>query len=347
MKMSELGQTGIQVSRTCLGTMTFGNQNSAAEGHAQLDMAVEYGVNFFDTAEMYAFPVDAKTYGRSEEILGSWVKAKGNRDKVVIATKVTSKGPRFPHIRDGNPKLNRNHIRQAVDDSLRRLQTDYIDLYQTHWPERPTNYFSRLGYDHDDNEADWTPLEETLDALAEQVNAGKIRSVGVSNETPWGVGNMLALADASGLPRIASIQNPYNLLSRAFDIGLAEIAIREKCGLLAYSPLGFGALSGKYLNDQLPDGSRHKLFPSYQRYFTPNANIATQKYHQVARDHGLNLAQMALAFVNSQRFLTSTIIGATSLEQLRQNLESEPITLDKAVVEAIERIHADNPNPSP
>lgn len=347
MKMNELGRTGIRVSRICLGTMTFGSQNTEAEGHAQLDMAADHGVNFLDTAEMYSFPVDAKTYGRSEEIIGSWVKAKSNRDKVVIATKIASTGARFAHVRDGDPKLNRAHIRQAVDASLKRLQTDYIDLYQTHWPERPANYFSRLGYDHDDSATDWTPLEETLDALAEQVKAGKIRSVGVSNETPWGLSKLLTLAESSGLPRIASIQNPYNLVCRAFDVGLAEIAIREDCGLLAYSPLGFGALTGKYLNGQLPKGSRHELYPSYRRYFTPNAVVATEKYLQIAQENGLNMAQMALAYVNSRRFLTSNIIGATNLEQLKLNLASEHLQLDPTVIKAIESIHADNPNPSP
>ncbi len=347
MKINELGRTGIRVSRLCLGTMTYGSQNTEEEGHAQMDLAVDHGVNFFDTAEMYSFPVDAKTYGRSEEAIGSWMQARGNRDKVVIATKIASTGSRFAHVRDGDPKLNRTHIRQAVDASLKRLKTDYIDLYQTHWPERPTNYFSRLGYEHDDSATDWTPLEETLDALAEQVTAGKIRAIGVSNETPWGVGKLLSLAESAGLPRIASIQNPYNLLCRTFDIGLAEVAIRENCGLLAYSPLGFGALTGKYLNGALPEGSRHKRYPSYMRYFNQNAVVATEKYFKLATDHGLNLAQMALIYVNSRQFLTSNIIGATNLEQLKMNLATEDMTLSPDVLSAIESIHNENSNPAP
>lgn len=347
MKMNELGTSGIQVSRICLGTMTFGSQNTEAEGHAQMDMAIDHGVNFIDTAEMYSFPVNPDTCGRSEEIIGSWMKSRKNRDHVVIATKVVSTGARFQHVRDGNPKLNRTHIRQAVDASLKRLQTDRIDLYQTHWPERPSNYFSRLGYEHDDTASDGTPLEETLEALSEQVQAGKVRAIGVANETPWGVARLLSLAEQKGLSRIVSIQNPYNLLCRAFDIGLAEMAIREKCGLLAYSPLGFGVLSGKYLNGQLPEGSRHQLYPNYMRYFKPPSLEAVSKYAKIAESHGLNLAQMALSYVNSKRFLTSTIIGATTLEQLKTNLESEHLVLDPPVLEAIEAVHAENSNPAP
>ncbi len=348
MRTRKLGVSDLTVSQLCLGTMGWGSRNTEAEGHAQMDRALARGINFIDTAEMYpTYPVKPETVGRTEEIIGTWMKSRKNRDDVVIATKVASTGARFQHVRDGNPKLNRTHIRQAVDASLKRLQTDYIDLYQTHWPERPSNYFSRLGYEHDDDAPDGTPLEETLESLSEQVRAGKIRTIGVSNETPWGVAKLLSLADQKGLSRIVSIQNPYNLLCRAFDIGLAEMAIRENFGLLAYSPLGFGVLSGKYLNGQLPKGSRHQLYPDYMRYFKPPSLEAVAKYAKIAETHNLNLAQMALSYVNSKRFLTANIIGATTLEQLKTNLDSEHLVLDQAVVDAIEAVHTENSNPAP
>lgn len=346
MKMHTLGRTGISVSRICLGTMTFGHQNTEAEGHQQMDMAAEHGVNFFDSAEMYPFPANPKTYGRTDEIVGTWLAARGQRDKIVVATKIAGPGARFEHIRGGSLKFDRTHLIQAVDDSLARLRTDYIDLYQTHWPERPANYFGKLGYNHDAN-AEWTPFEEMLDVMAEIEKAGKVRAFGISNETPWGLMELMKLSESKGLPRMASIQNPYSLINRTFEVGLAEAAIRSVCGLLAYSPLGFGALTGKYLDGALPEGSRGALYPEFQRNFRPRGVEATARYVALAREHGLDPAQMAIAFVNSRDFLTSTIIGATNLEQLATNLASEDLELSDEVFSAIRDIHNDIPNPAP
>ena len=346
MQLNELGRTGIKVSRICLGTMTFGQQNTEDESHRQLDMAVDHGVNFIDTAEMYSFPGDPKTQGSTERIIGAWMKARGNRSQIVVATKITGPSSGLKYIRGGDLGFGGKQVAEAVDLSLKRLGTDYIDLYQTHWPERPANYFGRLGYDHDEN-ADFTPMEEQLDAFAEQVKAGKIRAFGVSNETAWGLMTFLEIAERTGLPRVACIQNPYNLLCRTFEIGLSEVAIREDCGLLAYSPLAFGALSGKYLGGEEPEGSRHKLFPQFGRYFKPAGVKATEAYVKLAGDHGLDPAQMALAFVNSRRFLTSNIIGATTMEQLQSNLVSEDMVLSEDVLTGIEAIHAEHANPAP
>jgi aryl-alcohol dehydrogenase-like predicted oxidoreductase len=343
MQMRKLGNTDIEVSRLCLGTMTFGEQNTEADAHEQLDRAVAFGIDFIDTAEMYPVPPKAETQGRTEAFIGSWLKHRGSRDDVIIATKAA--GPGLEHIR-GGPRLTREHIHQAVDASLERLQTDYIDLYQLHWPDRKTNFFGRLGYVHDQEE-DTTPLEETLSALGELVTAGKIRAIGLSNDTPWGVMQALRLADAMGLPRVASIQNPYNLLNRTFEVGLAEIAHREDVGLLAYSPLAFGMLTGKYLNGARPAGARLTLFERFQRYTNPLAEEATAAYVRIARDHDLDPAQMALAFVNSRSFLTSNIIGATTLEQLEDNLASESLKLNDEVLDAIEAVHRRIPNPCP
>ena len=346
MKMNELGRTGIKVSRLCLGTMTFGEQNTQAEGHRQLDMAMDHGVNFIDTAEAYSFPGKQETQGETERIIGSWMKARGNRGDVVIATKITGSAERRSYIRGGDLKFTREQVAEAVDLSLRRLGTDYIDLYQTHWPERPTNFFGKLDYVHDEA-ADFTPMEEQLDALAAQVKAGKVRAIGVSNETPWGLMKFLEIAERMGLPRVASIQNPFNLICRQFEVGLSEIAIREDCGLLAYSPLAFGALTGKYLNGNTPEGSRHALFPRFQRYFKSAGVKATEAYVALAQEHGLDPAGMALAYVNSRPFLTATILGATTEEQLSANLASEDMTLADEVVEGIEAIHAQHANPAP
>ena len=343
MQTRPLGTTGIEVSRLCLGTMTFGEQNSEAEAHEQLDRAVTFGINFIDTAEMYPVPPKAETQGRTERYIGSWLKQRGSRDDVIIATKAS--GPGLEHIR-GGPRLTRDHLHQAVDESLTRLQTDYVDLYQLHWPDRKTNFFGKLGYPYDDNE-DTTPLEETLAALKELVDAGKVRAIGLSNDTPWGVMRALQLAETLDLPRVASVQNPYNLLNRTFEVGLAEIAHREQVGLLAYSPLAFGVLSGKYLEGARPRGARLTLFERFQRYTNPQAEAAAAEYVKIARDAGVDPAQMALAFVNSRPFLTSNIIGATSMEQLESNLESESLRLDHDVLEAIEAIHQRQPNPAP
>ncbi len=346
MEYSRLGRTDIMVSRVCLGTMTFGEQNSEAEAHQQLDMAVAAGVTFIDTAEMYSFPARAETFGRSETIIGTWLKARAMRDKVIVATKITGPAPRFPYIRGGDLRFDRAHIEAAVDASLERLQTDYVDLYQLHWPERNTNFFGRLGYEHEDDDA-FTPLEDVLGVLADLVRAGKVRCIGLSNETPWGVMKFLALAEANGLPRMVSVQNPYNLLNRVFDVGLAEAAIREDCGLLAYSPLAFGVLSGKYLGGAKPAAARLTLFPRFARYEKANGVAATEAYVALARRHGLDPARMALAYVNSRRFLTSTIIGATTSAQLESNLASVDVRLAPDVVDGIEAIHRENPNPAP
>ena len=343
MQTRPLGQTGMHVSRLCLGTMTFGEQNSEAEAHAQLDRATAAGINFIDTAEMYPVPPKAETQGRTEAYIGSWLKARGKRDDLILATKAA--GPGLDHIR-GGPRLTRDHLHRAVDDSLARLQTDYIDLYQLHWPDRNANFFGKLGYQHDESE-NATPLAESLQALKELVDAGKIRAIGLSNETPWGVMQSLRLADTLGVPRVASVQNPYNLLNRSFEVGLAEIAHREDVGLLAYSPLAFGALTGKYLDGARPPQGRLTLFERFQRYTEDLAEKAIHAYVDIAREHGLDPAQMALAYVNSRSFLTSNIIGATTLDQLESNLASETLTLDDSVLEAIENVHRQHPNPCP
>ena len=343
MQKRPLGQTGIDVTRLCLGTMTFGEQNSEAEAHEQLDRAVDFGINFIDTAEMYPVPPKGETQGRTEAHIGTWLKARGKRDELVIATKAA--GPGMAHIR-GGPRLTREHLNQAIDDSLKRLQTDYIDLYQLHWPDRSTNFFGKLGYQPDPEE-EATPLAETLTALKELVDAGKVRAIGLSNETPWGVMHCLHLADTLGVPRVASVQNPYNLLNRSFEVGLAEIAHREQVGLLAYSPLAFGVLSGKYLNGAQPPTGRLTLYERFKRYTSDVAEEATSAYVDIARRHGLDPAQMALAFVNSRPFLTSNIIGATTMAQLESNLASEALTLDPAVLDEIEAVHRRLSNPSP
>jgi len=351
MIYNELGRTGMQVSRISLGTMTWGRQNTQDEAFAQMDYAQDRGVNFFDTAELYASPPCAETYGATETIIGNWFKVRGGRDKVILASKIACKNvndqnPPIDYMRDGGMKLDRANITAAVDASLKRLQTDYIDLYQVHWPERRTNFFGRLGYEHDDNDTS-TPIEETLDALAEIVKAGKVRAIGLSNETPWGVMKYLALAEQKGLPRVASVQNPYSLLNRTYEIGLAEVSMREDCGLLAYSPMAFGVLSGKYLGGARPEGARLSLFPYFDRYVRGLTEHATERYVQLANDHGLDPAQMALAFVNRQPFVTANIIGATTTDQLKANIASLDVTLGMEVLEGIEVIHQDIPNPAP
>ncbi|MDR3416283.1 MAG: NADP(H)-dependent aldo-keto reductase [Nevskia sp.] len=336
MRLNVLGGTELKVSRIGLGTMTWGEQNTEAEAHAQLDYAVAQGVNFIDAAEMYPVPPKADTQGRTEQYLGSWLRSRGGRERLVIATKVIGPGE-FPWIR-GGPRLDRNSVLAACDASLRRLQLDVIDLYQVHWPARSTNYFGQLGYRPTYDRAA-TPIEETLGALDELVKRGKVRHVGVSNETPWGVAEYFCLARESGLPRPVSIQNPYSLLNRSFEIGLAEYAHRDKLGLLAYSPLAFGVLSGKYLDGARPPGARITLFARFGRYNGAQADAATAEYVALARKHGLDPAQMALAFVQSRPFTVSTIIGATTLEQLRSNIASHEIKLPDEVLAGIEAIH--------
>lgn len=346
MEYTKLGNTDIEVSRICLGTMTWGEQNTEAEAHEQLDYAVAAGINFIDTAELYPVAPKAETQGLTEQYIGSWLAKRNDRDKLIIASKVCARADWLPYLRDGKAQLDKKNITAALDASLQRLQTDYIDLYQVHWPERDTNFFGKLGYYHAP-EKDGVPIEETLAILDDLIQAGKIRSIGISNETAWGCAEYLRVAREQDRPRIVSIQNPYNLLNRSFEVGLAEFAHREGVGLLAYSPLGFGVLSGKYLHDAKPAGTRLVIFDRFTRYTNPQAIAATEAYVKLAQDHGLDPAQMALAYVNSRPFLTSNIIGATSMEQLRSNIDSSNIQLDKDVLREIEAIHATIPNPAP
>jgi aryl-alcohol dehydrogenase-like predicted oxidoreductase len=341
-----LGRTGIKVSALALGTMTFGEQNTEAQAHEQLDRALAAGIDFIDTAEMYPVPPKAETQGLTESYIGSWLAARQCRDRVILATKVAGPGDWINWLREGGHRLDRRNIEAALEASLRRLRTDYVDLYQLHWPDRETNFFGKLGFSpaEDDHSV---PLLETLEVLGDLVKAGKVRAVGVSNETPWGLMRYLALAEQQGLPRMASIQNPYSLLNRTFEIGLAEVAMREQCGLLAYSPLGFGVLSGKYLGGRRPVGARLTLFGRFNRYSNPESDRATARYVELARRYGLDPAQMALAWVTSRPFTTANIIGATTLEQLESNIGSADLSLSDEVIAEIEAIHQEQPNPAP
>ena len=347
MEYRKLGRTDITVSAICLGSMTWGQQNTAEEGFAQMDYALEQGVNFIDTAEMYAVPTRAETYGRSEEIIGDWLAGRGNRDKVVIASKAVGPSDRFPYIRGGKACFDRPNLEAALEVSLRRLKTDYLDLYQLHWPERPISIFGRLGYDHHPDTPETTPVEETLEVLDDFVKAGKVRSVGLSNETPWGAMKFLQSAEAGRGPRMASIQNAYSLLNRAFETGLSEVAIREDCGLLAYAPLAAGTLTGKYLDGRRPSGARITLFPENRRYAGDHAEAAIAAYVAAARKHGLDPAQMALAFAVSRPFMTSAIVGATSLDQLRNNLKAQDLMLSESLLDELEQIHKTYTYPCP
>ena len=350
MDYNNLPGTGIKVSKICLGTMTWGNQNTEAEGHEQMDYALEQGINFFDTAEMYAVPPKAETYGRTEEIIGDWFAARKNRDKVVLATKVVGRAPHFIWVRDGKARSDRANIVDALDNSLKRLKTDYIDLYQLHWPDRPANRFGKLGFEYDpeaEAEANAVPILETLQALDEQVRAGKIRHIGLSNDTPWGLMRFLHLAETHNLARVVSVQNPYNLLNRTYEIGLAEISIREDCGCLPYSPLAGGQLSGKYIGGQRPPGARRTLDKRSSRYGNPQAEAATEAYVGIAHAFGLDPNQMALAFCTAQPFNTSTIIGATAMDQLKTNIGAHDLVLSDEVIAAINAVHTRHPNPGP
>lgn len=349
MQYRPLGRTGLQVSVIGLGTMTWGQQNTEAEAHAQLDAAIDAGVNLVDTAEMYPVPPIPETQGRTEQYIGSWLaQGGGRRDKIVLATKAAgpSRGtPRPSHIRGGNVSFTRRNLEDAVHGSLRRLRTDVIDLYQLHWPDRSANIFGQREYQHQLGE-DTVPIEETLDALAGLVKSGKVRHIGVSNETPWGFSRFLRLAETHGLPRVASIQNPYSLVNRLFEIGLSEISLREGAGLLAYSPLAMGTLSGKYLNGQRPVGARLTLFERFARYNGEPVGQAIAEYVALFHQHGLDPAQAALAYVNGRDFLTSTLIGATTLAQLQANIASIDLRLSPEVVQGIEAIHERRPNPA-
>ncbi|RMF18775.1 MAG: NADP(H)-dependent aldo-keto reductase [Gammaproteobacteria bacterium] len=345
MEYRQLGRTDMRVSALCLGTMTWGEQNTQDEAFEQMDRAVAAGINFLDTAELYPVPPKAETQGRTETIIGHWFKSRGCRDKVILATKAAGPGDWVSYIR-GGPRFNAKHLTQALNDSLRRLQTDYVDLYQLHWPDRNTNFFGRLGYEPDPDEQQ-TPILETLEVLADFVKAGKVRAIGLSNETPWGVSRFLHYAESLGLPRVASIQNPYNLLNRTFEVGLAEFAHREQVGLLAYSPLAFGVLSGKYLGGPWPEGARITLFKRFSRYLNAQGIAATEAYVKLARTHGLSPVHMALQFVTTRPFVTSNIIGATTLAQLEENLASLDTELSDEVLQGIEEIHEQYRYPCP
>ena len=348
MQYRTLGNTNLNVSLITLGTMTFGEQNTQDEAFEQMDYAVDHGVNCIDVAEMYPVPPRAQTYGDSERIVGNWLAQKGRRDTIVLATKVTGNSALnagFEHIR-GGPRLSAEQIKQAVDDSLKRLQTDYIDLYQLHWPERTTNFFGRLGVQQLLDEEVYT-LEESITALGELIQAGKIRHYGLSNETPWGIMESCRVADAMNMARPVSIQNPYNLLNRTYEIGSSEISLRENIGLLAYSPLAFGMLSGKYYQGARPANGRITLFSRFTRYTKPNAEAAADAYTDLAREHGVTPAILAQAFVNQQAFVTANIIGATTMEQLRENIASVEYVLSDELLEGIAAIHQQYCNPAP
>ncbi|MGC2048349.1 MAG: NADP(H)-dependent aldo-keto reductase [Gallionella sp.] len=344
MELRRLGESDLQVSALGLGTMTFGEQNSERDAHAQLDLAVSRGVNFIDSAEMYPVPPRAETQGRTESYIGSWLKHQ-RRDSLIIATKIAGPSRGFAWIRKG-PRVNREHLNAAIDGSLKRLQTDYVDLYQIHWPDRYVPMFGATSYDIA-QEHDTAPIAEQLEALADLVKAGKVRHIGLSNETPWGVGEFVRCSEKLGLPRVVSVQNAYHLMNRSFETGLAEVCHHTKVGLLAYSPLAFGHLSGKYIADPHAKG-RIKLFPSFgQRYAKPNVPAATKEYMRIAREAGLSPAQMALAFVRTRWFTGSVILGATSLQQLGENLDSAEISLSDQVLERIEAVHKTYTNPAP
>ena len=346
MEKRQLGRTDLQVSKICLGTMTWGEQNTEAEGHEQMDYAVEHGINFFDVAEMYPVPPRPETQGRTEEVIGTWFAKTGKRNDIVLATKVAGPADWLAHIR-GGPQFNREHIRQALEASLTRLQTDVIDLYQLHWPARNTNYFGSLGYTVADDAGVTDNIAETLEVLDELIKEGKIRHYGLSNETAWGAMKFAQLAEAKGQARPVSIQNPYNLLNRSYEVGLAEVSHREDMGLLAYSPLAFGVLSGKYLNGQRPPKGRLTLFERFTRYLGEQAETATQAYVDLAAELEITPSTLALAFVTQQPFVTSNIIGATTMDQLKENIDSADVVLTAEQLEQIEAIHNVNTNPCP
>ena len=348
MKYRKLGTTDIDVSVICLGTMTFGEQNSQQEGFNQMDYALERGINFFDTAELYAVMPRKETYGKTEEIIGNWFQQKKNRSKVILASKIASKTENdLTWIRDGAEKLgfDKKNMNAAIDASLQRLQTDYIDLYQLHWPERKVPKFGKLDFEYDPYDNEWTQIEEVLDNLNNLIKSGKIRYIGLSNETPWGVMKFLQVAKEKNLPRMMSIQNVYSLVNRVFDIANSEVSIRENCGLLAYSPLAGGRLSGKYINQQ-PTNARYTLWPSrFDRHHTVRGEMAIAKYVDLAKKYNIAPSTFANAYVNDRPFVTSNIIGATTIEQLRENIDSIDITLSNEILHEIEDIHLSDPNP--
>ena len=346
MNYKNLGNTDLKVSTICLGTMTWGEQNTEQEGFEQMDFALDHGVNFWDTAELYSIPPRAETFGYTEKIIGNWFEKTKKRSSVILATKVA--GPARDYLRNGENSFVGKNLDQAINGSLKRLKTDYIDLYQLHWPERNVNMFGRLGYKHDDNEDEWNKIEDVLYELQKYIKSGKIRYIGLSNETPWGVSRFLQLSENFGLPRMMSIQNPYNLLNRSYEVGLAEISIREKIGCLAYSPLATGYLTGKYRNGALPKGSRiDRDGDFWTRYQKPNMEKAVEEYFKISKKYDVNFTKMSLKFCEIQPFMTSVIIGATTMEQLKENIESVNINLTSDLIRDLNEIQKIYPNPCP
>ena len=349
MQLKALANTGILLPEICLGTMTFGEQNTQSDAFEQLEYALDQGLFFWDTAEMYPVPAKPETQGATETILGNWIAQRGKRDQLFIASKIAGPSQGGSHIRDGQTRFNAADIGSAIDGSLKRLQTDYIDLYQLHWPQRPTNFFGKLGYGNTEaqNTDEITALEETLTALSHEIKNGRIRYIGLSNETPWGTLKFLHLAEKLGLEKFVSVQNPYNLLNRTYEIGMSEIAYHENVGLLAYSPLAFGYLTGKFRHGARPANTRISLYSRFSRYSNPQSEWATEQYAQLAEQHDLTLTQLSLAFIKQQFFVNSTIIGATNLDQLKENIQAFEIELSTDVLEGIEAIHRQQPNPAP
>ena len=345
MIYTNLPTTDIKVSKICLGTMTWGEQNTEAEGHEQMDYALDQGVNFFDVAKLYPVPANAKTYGDTERIIGTWFKKTGNRDKVILASKIAGPGPYTAHIRGTG--FSKEAITEAIDGSLKRLQTDYIDLYQLHWPERGVNCFGVRDYPYATSNEQAENHQEILESLDEFVKQGKIRHVGLSNETPWGTMKYLQAAEQHNLPRMLTIQNSYSLLHRAYEYGMSEVSLRENIGLLVYSPLAFGVLSGKYLNGQLPSDSRVALFPNYNRYSSKESEQAVIAYKKLAEANDLTLTELSLAFVNQLPFVTSNIIGASKMSQLKENIGTADIKLSEDLIAKVNAIHDLMPNPAP
>ena len=345
MKFKKLGNTDLDVSLICLGTMTWGTQNNEKDAFEQMDYSISKGVNFFDTAEIYSVPPTSDSYGKTEVMIGNWFEKRKNRDKIILASKVA--GPGCDWIRGGGNNFDEKKIGEAIDGSLKRLKTDYIDLYQLHWPERSTNFFGRRDYSYNNKESDWNSFEDILDALSKYIKSGKIRYIGMSNETPYGLSRYLEISKNKGAPKMMSVQNPYSLVNRTYEIGMAEISIRQKCGLLVYYPLAAGALSGKYRNGEMPKNSRMALFKGWERHLNPLAMRAYDEYYKLAKDFNLTMVQLAQSFVNSRPFVTSNIIGATTMEQLKENIDSVNIDFTDEMMERVNKIHNENPNPSP
>jgi aryl-alcohol dehydrogenase-like predicted oxidoreductase len=345
MNYKKLGNTGLEVSTICLGTMTWGEQNTQNDGFEQMNYALDQGVNFWDTAEIYSIPPKQETFGHTEIIMGNWFETTKKRDQVILASKVC--GPMREYVRGGGNQFGKKNISEALEGSLKRLKTDYIDLYQLHWPERKTNFFGKLGYEHDDN-SEWTQFEDILGSLKKFIDQGKIRHIGLSNETAWGLSKFLEISKDKRLPRMLSVQNPYNLLNRTYEVGLAEMSVREQTGLLAYSPLACGYLSGKYRDNQLPKNSRIERDGGFwTRYQKPNMSMAVDAYYKISKKHKIDMSQMSLKFIEIQPFVTSVIIGATTMEQLKTNIESVSVVITDEIIKEINEVQAIYPNPCP